>query len=214
LEYGEEWTAPAILELMVKRVGVSADPDLTVGRDMIDSDLTLDRLDAMAAALRAAAERKQRVLVSTGHPSGIFAIHVEIAQALASRGCTLLQPAPGHAYRNVRGHHREIRHIGGVAMVSSGGELNHTHSPYPMEAMLAELAALGEPLPDLVVGDHGFAGAAGQAGVTAIGFADSNDPALFLGEAMGKVAVTVPLDDNVLPHLYAPLAAYLVAQLT
>ena len=105
---------------------------------------------------------------------------------------------------------REIRYIGGVATVSTRGELNHTHSPRPMQAMLAELAETGEPPPDLVVADHGWAGAAGQAGITAVGFADSNDPALFVGEAEGKVAVAVPLDDNVAPHLYAPLTAYLL----
>ena len=32
---------------------------------------------------------------------------------------------------------------------------------------------------------------------TTVGFADCNDPALFVGEAEGKVAVSVPLDDNV-----------------
>jgi hypothetical protein len=61
-----------------------------------------------------------------------------------------------------------------------------------------------------VVADHGWAGAAGEAGVDAIGFADCNDPALFVGEAEGKVLVSVPLDDNVAPHLYAPLTAYVL----
>jgi hypothetical protein len=79
-----------------------------------------------------------------------------------------------------------------------------------MEGILAALAAAGEPPPDLVVADHGWAGAAGQAGVTAVGFADSNDPALFVGEAERTVAVSVPLDDNVEPHLYGPVTAYLL----
>ena len=43
-----------------------------------------------------------------------------------------------------------------------------------------------------------------------MGFADSNDPALFVGEHEGKVRVAVPLDDNVEPHLYAPLTAFLL----
>ena len=70
-----------------------------------------------------------------------------------------------------------------------------------MRGVLADLQDAGEALPDLVVADHGWAGAAGQAGVTAVGFADCNDPALFVGEAEGLVAVSVPLDDNVPPHL-------------
>ncbi len=32
-----------------------------------------------------------------------------------------------------------------------------------------------------------------------------------MGEAEGRVAVSVPLDDNVGPHLYAPVTAYLLA---
>jgi hypothetical protein len=60
--------------------------------------------------------------------------------------------------------------------------------------------------------DHGWAGAAGQAGIDTVGFADCNDPALFAGEAEGKIAVAVPLDDNVLPHHYAEPIAYLLAR--
>jgi hypothetical protein len=48
--------------------------------------------------------------------------------------------------------------------------------------------------------------------VLTVGFADSNDPALFVGEAEGDVAVCVPLDDNVAPTLYAPMTAYLLAR--
>ena len=44
-------------------------------------------------------------------------------------------------------------------MLASGGELLHTHEPEPMRALLA---ALDEP-PDLVVADHGWAGAAAEA---------------------------------------------------
>jgi hypothetical protein len=43
-----------------------------------------------------------------------------------------------------------------------------------------------------------------------VGFADSNDPALFVAEAEGRLLVCVPLDDNVAPHLYEPLTAYLL----
>jgi hypothetical protein len=79
-----------------------------------------------------------------------------------------------------------------------------------MREMLRALGRSGEAPPDLVLADHGWAGAAGEAGITAVGFADSNDPALFLGAEEGKVAVAIPLDDNVEPHLYGPLTAYLL----
>jgi hypothetical protein len=79
-----------------------------------------------------------------------------------------------------------------------------------MEAMLAELAAESSDWPDLAIADHGWAGAAGEAGVDTVGFADCNDPALFAGAAEGKIKVVVPLDDGVSPHHYAPLTAYIL----
>ena len=66
-------------------------------------------------------------------------------------------------------------------------------------------------MPDLVLADHGWAGGAGQAGIDAIGFADSNDPALFIGEAEGLVDVVVPLDDGIAPRFYGAMTRYLLA---
>jgi len=43
-----------------------------------------------------------------------------------------------------------------------------------------------------------------------VSFADSNDPALFIGEAEGRVRVTVPIDDNVQPHHYWPVSDFLL----
>ena len=79
-----------------------------------------------------------------------------------------------------------------------------------MEMILAALAEAGEAPPDLVVADHGWAGAAGQAGSTRSGSPTATIRPLFVGEAEGRVLVSVPLDDNVAPHLYAPLTAYVL----
>jgi hypothetical protein len=208
------WTFAEVLALMAERCGVSADEAYLEGVDYIDPELTVGRLEAMADRLRTAASNRERVIVATGHPTGLLAVHVEVAHGLAAAGCRLLTPAAGWSYEIQRygfRQRREIRYVAGVAMLASRGELNHTHSGRPMVAMLDALRSSGQPWPDLVVADHGWAGAAGQAGVDTVGFADSNDPALFVAEAEGKVLVTVPLDDNVHPHLYAPLTAYLLA---
>lgn len=85
----------------------------------------------------------------------------------------------------------------------------HSHSPLPVRTALEALAAVGEPLPGLVIGDHGWMCGAGQAGLPTVGFADSNDPAPFVAEAEGKIAVTVPLDDAVSAMAYRPIARYL-----
>ncbi|MGZ4593649.1 MAG: phosphatase [Actinomycetes bacterium] len=214
LEPRRGWSLSDVLALMARKVGVSADGRHLRGPDRIDPELTIAALERMAAHLAEAARPGARVIVATGHPAGLLPVHLALARALGDAGAEVLTPAAGwtHEATTRTGRvRRELRYIQGVAMVSTRGELNHTHSPRPMQAMLAELADDGEPPPDLVVADHGWAGAAGQAGVTAVGFADSNDPALFVGEEEGAVAVAVPLDDNVEPHLYEPLTRFLLA---
>ncbi len=208
------WSFDDVLALMAARCGVSPDPEHRSGQDTIDPDLTLRRLEAMAERIALAAARRERVLLATGHPYGLRPVHNAMATALLAAGCTLLAPAAGweHPAGTPYGsdNHRISYIDSGVAVMSGRLALRHTHSPEPMRAALAALAAAGDPPPDLVVADHGWAGAAGQAGIDAVGFADSNDPALFVGEAEGKVAVCVPLDDNVAPHLYDPMIAYLL----
>jgi hypothetical protein len=210
------WTPADVLALMAERCGVSPDPGHTHGQDTIDPDRTLDRLDAMAARLREAARRRERVLVATGHPVGLRPTHTAVASALSAAGCTLLTPAVGWPHPDDSPYGEQpgaIGYVSGVGVLADPvGGLHHTHSPLPMRAALADLDARGEPPPDLVVADHGWAGAAGQAGIDAVGFADCNDPALFVGEAEQRVLVSVPLDDNVAPRLYAPLTTYLLAR--
>jgi hypothetical protein len=211
----KEWTTEEILALMAERCGVNPDPGFFYGDDTIDPDLTLDALEAMAARLKAAAERQERILLATGHPTGLLPVYLEAGRVLRERGCTILTPAAGWSYEVTTSggaRRRQIRYLDGVAMLSGGGSLHHTHDAEPMRAMLADLAAKPDYWPDLAIADHGWAGAAGEAGIDTVGFADSNDPALFAGEAEGKIAVCVPLDDNVLPHHYAPLTSYLLSQ--
>jgi hypothetical protein len=206
LDLDNRWTDPAaVLELMVERCGVVADPGHRQGQDTIDAGLTIDALDRMAEVLRKAAQNGSRVLVATGHPAGLFAVHTALAAALKDAGCSLVDPAE-HLYADGG----EIRHLAGVFMLHRGGGLVHTHSPDPMTEILDALERDGEPLPDLVLADHGWAGCAGERGLETVGFADCNDPALFVGEAEGSIQVSVPLDDNVAPHHYAPLTAYLL----
>ncbi|MFF5209941.1 phosphatase [Streptosporangium sp. NPDC000396] len=203
------WSYQDVLELMAKSAGVVADPGHREGQDTIDPDRTIDATEAMgdtiAGVLRAG---DPRILIATGHPTGLLTVHLALARLLRERGATLLGPAEGWSYWGQGfGRKRKIRYLDGVAMLDDRGAFVHTHDPAPMRAMLAEL---GDDRPDLVIADHGWAGAAGEAGILTVGFADSNDPALFVGEAEGKIAVTVPLDDNVLPRYYDPLTHHLV----
>ncbi|SNT46156.1 Phosphatase [Actinomadura meyerae] len=229
LELKPSWTERAVLEMMVERCGVNPDPGHIFGDDTIDPDITLDTLEAMGERIGLAARRRENVVVATGHPATLTPLYQAVARALAGAGCRVLTPAAGWTYEIETGYGgSELRRIvyaePGVAMLEGDDHrTHHTHDPHPMEAMLYELspvaansalAGSGEAKPDiwpdLAIADHGWAGAAGQAGIDTVGFADCNDPALFAGAAEGKIDVVVPLDDGVSPHHYAPLTAYIL----
>lgn len=215
LDLKGSWTFEDVLAMMAEKCGVDPDPGHLYGDDTIDPELTLDALDAMADRLRFAAERQERVVLATGHPSGVLPIYLAAGRALRARGCRVLTPEVDwtqEAETPQGPRRRHIRYVEGVAMLSGGGSLHHTHDPDPMRAILARFAADSGDWPDLAMADHGWAGAAGQAGIETIGFADCNDPALFAGQAEGRIAVVVPLDDNVLPHHYDQLIAYLLVR--
>jgi hypothetical protein len=191
------------------------EPERVWTQDHIDVDRTLDALDRFADRLGRAGELRERVLLATGHPSTLLAVHLAFAAGLREAGCEVIEAGAGWSYQasaQVGRKRRSIAYFGGVGVTAEGGSLVHTHSARPIRAALASLAGDGEPLPDLVVADHGWCGGAGQAGIDAIGFADSNDPALFVGEAEGVVQVAVPLDDGIAPRHYTPMSRYVLAR--
>ena len=203
------WSAEEVLKVLVCRVGIDPDAERVTGRDRIDPERTIEGLDAAADLLAQAAADKARVVVATGHPTGVLSLHLLVAARIAAAGCELLTPADGELVS--AGHlppRARIRYLGDVAMLTNGADFLHTHAAEPMQALLA-----AGPRPDLVVADHGWAGAAAEAGITTIGLADTNDPAMFVGAEEGKVTVAVPLDDNVAPAHYLPLAEHLLRHL-
>ncbi|WP_131739572.1 phosphatase [Actinomadura roseirufa] len=231
LEFERAWTERTVLEMMVERCGVVSDPRHVFGDDTIDPDITIAMLEAMGERIGLAARRRENVVIATGHPATLTPLYQAVARALAASGCRVLTPAAGWTYEvQPSWGGAELRRIvyaeGGVAMLEGDdGRAHHTHDPHPMEAVLRALAAGNDGgitalddladakpdvWPDLAIADHGWAGAAGQAGIDTVGFADCNDPALFAGAAEGKIDVVVPLDDGVSPHHYAPLTAYIL----
>lgn len=207
LELADRWVDEQdVLAVMAERCGVSDDPGHRAGQDTIDPELTVDALERMAARLRKAAAGKERVLFATGHPGGLLDVHRQTAEALLAAGCEIVQ-IPG----GLTADEGMVFQFARVAVLERGATLWHTHSPEPMRAILDGMEHEGRALPDLVVADHGWAGCAGQRGLDSMGYADSNDPALFLAEAEGTLQVTVPLDDHVTdPRYYDPMTAYLL----
>ncbi|TDQ54885.1 phosphatase [Actinorugispora endophytica] len=213
LTFSHEWSFGEVLALMSKRCGVVDDETYLWGIDTIDPDRTVDALESLADRLGEAARNKERVMFATGHPKNLHTTYRVWKDLLVERGCAVVTGAAGYSY-DVSGEHPPSRRVlvwrDEVGLVIDGGNPRHSHHPFGMRAALADLTERGVEWPQLVIADHGFAGAAGEAGVETIGFADSNDPALFLGEHEGKLHTTVPLDDGYLTADYRPLSDYVV----
>ncbi|MHA7140176.1 MULTISPECIES: phosphatase [unclassified Arthrobacter] len=209
LEFGVRTTRPwnfdEVFDLMSDRVGISPNRNHVTGQDTIDSARCVAALDRFGSVFGAAVAARHRILFATGHPAGLLPVHAALAAAARRAGATVVEVPEGQQFRQ-----GDIRQLFGVLVWHQHGGLAHTHSPEPMQLSLELLAELGEPTPDLVVADHGWAGFAASAGIPAVGFADCNDPGLFVSEAEGQLKVAVPLDDNVSPGLYEPMIAYLL----
>ncbi|MGW0885496.1 phosphatase [Streptomyces sp. NPDC002671] len=214
------WGQRELLALMAEKCGVSGDPALTSGPDVIDPELTLAALDAFAERIGAVARRGAPVLFGTGHPHRLLGFYAGLADALSAAGCEVLTPAQGRCVDILTRFGLRtcnLDYIRGVAVVREDeGERPgcepglHSHSPLPVRVVLGAAAESGGPLPELVVGDHGWVCGAGQLGFEAIGLADTDDPAPFVGEAEGVVSVVVPLDDGVRSDYYYPLIRYVL----
>jgi hypothetical protein len=214
------WSQRELIELMADRCGVPANSRWTSGQDVIDPQRTVAALDAFADRLADVAQRGAPVLLGTGHPHRLLGFYAALADALSAAGCAVLTPAQGRCVDittrfGLRTHN--LDYVRGVALVRAPGAERpgcepgaHTHSPLPIRTVLAAAAEAGGPLPELVIGDHGWVCGAGQLGFEAIGPADTDDPAPFVGQAEGSVSVVVPLDDGVRSDYYLPLTRYVL----
>src|SRR5688500_12714113 len=72
VERTRDWTADEVFDVMVRRCGIDADPEHRSGDDTIDPDLTLAALARHRDRLALAARRRERVVLATGHPTGIL----------------------------------------------------------------------------------------------------------------------------------------------
>lgn len=184
-----------------------ASEDGNRGRSWVSPEQVASQAEAAADRLRLACERSERVFFGTGHPTGPLEMYIRWADALRERGVSIARVGDGDPFEGYHGG-AEIRYVCDVACVSIGGDLAHTHSARPMEGMLN--AGLK---PDLVVGDHGFAGAALTRGIDALGVVDTNDPGLVLAWTRGMRLWPILCDDNRPPGAYRELTEFVLSRL-
>ncbi len=84
--------------------------------------------------------------------------------------------------------------------MGDGASMLHTHDPAPMWRILEQVGTV-----DLMVADHGFAGAAVAVDIPAVAIMDTNDPALAVVAGRGAEVTGISMDDN------RPLNSYTVA---
>jgi hypothetical protein len=188
-----------IVRLVGEAAGVPIDALATEGSPDIDAGAALDACGVLGERLAAAARRSERVLFATGHPGDLDPLYGALAGLAEDAGARIVRPAAGATWRDEgMPFDWAIAYHGAVGMVTDGERPRHTHRPDAMERMLLE------GIPDLVVADHGFAGAAIQASVETLSMADVNDPALIVARAQGRSKVVVVLDDHVPADAYWP----------
>jgi hypothetical protein len=188
-----------VLDMVSAGSGVAIDPAQEFGEVLIAPELILDACEALGRRLALAAEGGERVLIATGHPGGLDLLFREWERMLLTHGGRVIKPADGVTWRDPRlAHDWSIGYLSGVGMQTDGRVPRHTHWPDAMQRMLEA------ERPDLVVADHGFAGAAIEAGVETVSVADVNDPALLVAKAQGRTDVVVVMDDHVAADAYWP----------
>ncbi len=207
VELTRDWDYRSVFALMVDRAGLRPEADYCDGVDTISTDRCLDALERLAAAVGEVARAGGQILFATGHPAGMLPVHMAIAAAAEANGARTVRQDSVLPVPDIGGDCREINR---VWIWHLHGGTPHTHLAEPMHTLLDDIDRRGRPAPDLVVADHGWAGAASSRGLRTFGYADCNDPALFVAEAQGRIEATIPLDDDVAPYLYAPLIDFVL----
>jgi hypothetical protein len=195
----------AILDLVEHATGAPIEREARSGPVEIRPEPIVDACLRVGERLRSAAAAHARVVLATGHPVGLAYLYHELVAWLATNGADVRTPAGAARWRDASlDHDWEVTYWDRVAMLSDTREPRHTHSPDGMRRIL------DAERPDLVFADHGFAGAAVDAGVETIAIADVNDPALLVAQAQGRLEHVLVFDDHVDPNDYWPVFLALV----
>lgn len=199
-----------VLWLVSEASGSAISPDREEGSVWIDPQAVLEACIESGRVLARAARSGARVLFATGHPGALDPLYVRIAHAMSTAGAKVDGTVDGLRWRDPdRDHDWQVVSWEGVMMLADDQHPRHTHSGDPMRRILASLPTP----PDLVVADHGFAGAAIEQEIETVSVADVNDTALLVAKDQGRTRVVVCMDDHVPADAYWPCFQALVSEL-
>jgi Phosphatase len=182
-------------EAVTYYIGYPPDKEETGGRGCIDPARTAAGLVEAGERIRSVAAAGGSFVFATGHPGALLFYYLGLAGWVEELGGRALTA-------RTRGRYKQrdvpLDWVGRVGALGNGASLWHTHSADPMRDILQELGAV-----DLVVADHGFAGAAVAASIPTVAVMDTNDPALAVVARRGADLTIIPLDDNRPQNSYA-----------
>ena len=190
-------------EAVAYQIGYPPDREETAGRGCIDPARTAAELLKAGERIRAVAERGGSFVFATGHPGALLFYYLGLARWVEELGGRALTAKTRRRY----GRGVPLDWVGPVGALGDGASLWHTHSAHPMRDVLRKLDAV-----DLVVADHGFAGAAIVSGIPTVAIMDTNDPALAVVARRVADLTVVPMDDNRPQNSYAAALEVLKAE--
>ena len=189
---------------VTEMIGNPPDREENPGRGCIDPARTAGGLLEAGERIRSVAESGGTFVFATGHPGALISYYLGLAGWVEDLGGEVLTAlTPGRYMRN-----SFLDWVGPVGTLGNGASLWHTHDPAPMRDLLEELGGV-----DLVVADHGYAGAAAATGIPTVAIMDTNDPAFAVVARRDAADLTVvPMDDNRPQNSYAAALAVLTSR--
>lgn len=181
-------TEAKIVEIMAFACGL-AGPEAFLGEwGVIGPEAACKGLERAGSLFRSVLERQGRIAFGTGHPGSMVGCYNRLAEYALAQGASVVRGPVGAPV----GIDWYLDYVGSVAVTSDGCGILHGHSTRPMTLVLEAAGAV-----DLVIADHGHAGAAINAGIPTIAIMDTNDPALAVALYLGAPDLeVVPLYDN------------------
>lgn len=202
-----EITAVQVRDILVKSSGLNVKRFNFLGPGYFDPNKSAEALLRAWERIETAAEAGGHIIFATGHPGAMVGLLQILADAAKERGAHVSRlrhglPVQEHHFEKEKRHY--LDQIGDVFVPSDNCSAWHSHSASYGEMVLRQFDV------DLLVGDHGFVGAAINEGVSCIGFYDTDDPAIPLAASLGMPVIGVPLNDNRYNADSAALGRYLV----
>jgi hypothetical protein len=175
-------------EIMATSLGISVERFKQRGPGFIEPTATANALAKMMDAIDEAISRDELILIATAHPGSMMSYYLDLADYIRMQG--------GQVYETPKpfliAPYRWFDAIRGVHVLTDTGILHHTHDA---EGFWRFIDAMPEK-PQLVLADHGYAGAALNHGIKTAAIHDVDDPGIAVAAYLGLDIIAIPMNDN------------------